>query len=420
MRSELGESLGNVKKFDVPLSQATTYSLEALKAESLGIKTLREKGSADTLPFFQHAVELDPNFASGYVSLGKMYSNAGLAERAKESFTKAYSLRDHASEREKFDIESMYYRHAVGDLENTTRVFREWLGSYPRDPAALGNLAGAYVAQGRYEEALEFNREAVRQSSNDVIGYINLAWTLMALNRFQESRDTIQEALSRKLDAEHLHYMLFSLDFLAGDERGMAEQVAWSEDRPEIIPRFFANQASVEMYFGRVQSSRRSIQRATESGKRTGQREIASFWHLREALGEAVMGNLPEAQRTADTVLSQSTQAKDEDSMGALILAWTGDAVRAKSVLDSLGARFPYDTLVQGVVLPTVQAKIELVHENPERAVETLQTALPYELTARILDGCIILLTSAARLIWLYIKVPPRLSSFKKYWITGE
>ena len=247
-----------------PLSQATTPSLEALKAASLGNKTLREKGTAAALPFFQHAVELDPNFASGYLYLGKMYHNSGQGERAKELFTKAYSLREHASELEKFDIESMYYEHVAGDLENTTRVFREWLGSYPRDHAALGNLAVTYDAEGQYEQAVELERESVQQSPNDVIGYIDLGLVLMDLNRFPESRRTIQDAFDRKLDAEQLHDLLYSLAFLGGDERGMAEQVAWSEGKPESIDRFLSSESSVEGYSGHLRKSRELNQRAIE------------------------------------------------------------------------------------------------------------------------------------------------------------
>jgi eukaryotic-like serine/threonine-protein kinase len=187
LRRELGESLATVKKFDVPLSQATTSSLEALKAVSLGNRTLHEKGSTAALPFFQHAADLDPNFAIAYLAIGKMYGNLGQRERANKLFTRAYSLRDHASEREKLDIESMYYTSVTGDLENATRVFQEWLGSYPRDSTAIGNLANVYISKGQYEQAAELNRESLQLRPNDQMAYVNLSGALMALNRFAES-----------------------------------------------------------------------------------------------------------------------------------------------------------------------------------------------------------------------------------------
>src|SRR6516225_5800294 len=263
----LGESLASVQRFDVPLSQATTPSLEALRAYSLGSKTLHEKGTAASLPFYQHAIELDPEFASGYASLGKMYSNIGERARAKELFTKAFSLRAHASERERFDIESMYYSFVTGDLEKSTRVFREWLERYPRDPTALGNLGNVYAALGQYQEAAELDRESVRQNPNDVIAYVNLSWVLMDLNQFQDSRRTIQDAFDRKLDAEQLHYHLYLLAFLAGDAHGMAEQVAWSEGRPETMPEFLSLQSSTEAYSGQLQKARELNRRAVESGE---------------------------------------------------------------------------------------------------------------------------------------------------------
>jgi eukaryotic-like serine/threonine-protein kinase len=336
-----------------------------------------------------NAVELDPNFASGYNGLGKMYQNLGQGERAKESFTKAYSLREHASERERFDIESMYYRYTTGDLENTTRVFREWLGSYPRDDTALGNLGNTYGDKGQYEQAVELDRESLQQSPNDVIGYESLAGAFMALNRFPESRRTIQDAFDRKLDSEYLHSDLYSLAFLAGDQRGMAEQVAWSEERPEIIQNFLSLESNVEGYSGHLRKSRELNQRAMESAERAGNSEIASSWRMGGALLEAAFGNLPEARQTALAALSRPTLGQDAEALGALVFAWTGDTAHAESLVDGLARRFPQDTLVQSVVLPTVQARIEIVRKNPERSIELLRTVAPYELTASSLKGCV-------------------------------
>lgn len=382
LRGELGESLISVKKFDVPLSQATTSSLEALKAASLGSKTLHEKGTAAALPFFQHAVELDPNFASAYVSLGKMYYNSGQGDRANEMFRKAYALREHTSELERFDIESMYYQRVTGNLEDSTRVFREWLASYPRDDVALGNLAIVYSQKGQYEQAAELFRESLEQNPNDVIGYINLGWALIASNRFSESRKTIQDAFDRKLDAEQLHYHLYSLAFLAGDERGMADQVAWSEGKPESIPHFLSRESSAESYSGHLRKARELNQRAAESADKG----TAAYWRVKGALREAAFGNLAEARETA---LRQPTLDRGTEGVAALGLAWAGDSEHAESLLNGLAGRFPQDTLVQSVVLPTVHAQIELSRKNPERSIELLRAAAPYELTDASLGGCI-------------------------------
>jgi serine/threonine protein kinase/Flp pilus assembly protein TadD len=388
LRSELGESLVNVKKFDVPLSQATTSSLEALKAASLGNKTLHEKGSVAALPFFQHAVELDPNFASGCLSLGKMYNNSGQGERANELFTKAYSLREHTSERERFDIESMYFEHVTGDLESATRVFREWLGSYPRDRVALGNLALVYGAKGQYEQAVELDRESLRQGL-DVIGYVNLEWVLIALNRFPESRRTIQDAFDHKLDAEQLHFHLYLLAFLDGDEKGMAEQVAWSDSKPEIIPRFLTRESAVAAYSGHLRKARELNQQSVESAESAGSKESAANRRLDGALREAAFGNPAEARQTALAAMEEPSLGKNAQGVGALTLAWAGGVSRSESVLNGLAARFPQDTLVQSVLLPTVRAQIELSRKNPERSIELLRAAAPYELTEISFNGCL-------------------------------
>jgi serine/threonine protein kinase/tetratricopeptide (TPR) repeat protein len=389
LRSEVGESLATVQKFDIPLSEATTSSLEALKAESLGSKTGREQGPAAAIPFFQRAVELDPNFASAYLSLGKMHNDSGQDERAKEELTKAYSLREHVSEREKFDIESQYYEVVAGDLEKTIRVYREWLAGYPRDPVALGNLGIIYGDEGQHEQALELTREYIKQSPNDVNGYVNLAWGLMALNRFQEARAAIRDAFDRKLDDDDLHYFLYSLAYFAGDAKRMAEQVAWSEEKPETLPAFLSLESSLEGYSGRVRKSRGLNELAVEAARRVGDKDIATQWNMETALREAAYGNRAEARKIALAALRQPIRGQATEAMGALVFAWTGDNKRAESLVDSLAKRFPQDTLMQSIVLPTVRAQIELSRNNPDRSIKLLRTATPYELTDVSLNGCI-------------------------------
>jgi eukaryotic-like serine/threonine-protein kinase len=380
LRGELGESLATVKKFDVPLSQATTSSLEALKAQSLGSKALHERGTAAALPFLLHAAELDPNFATAYLSIGKMYHNLGQLEHASELYRKAYSLRDHASEREKLDIESMYYLDVIGDLESTTRVFREWLGSYPTDYVASGNLALIYVAKGQYEQAIELDRESLHLNPNNVIGYRHVSSDLMALNRFDESRKTIQDALDRKLDSDDLRFNLYLRAFLAGDERGMAEQVAWFDHSPEGKPFILALESSTEAYFGHLRKARVLNRQAAESAERAGNKEVAASWRMEGALLEATFGNLTEAQQAAVLAVNQASLGTNGEATGAVVFASAGDAAHAQALADRLAKRFPQGTLVQSVVLPTVQAQIELVRKNPERSIELLQAAMPYEL----------------------------------------
>jgi tetratricopeptide (TPR) repeat protein/predicted Ser/Thr protein kinase len=389
LRGELGESLATVKKFDLPLSHVTTSSLEALKAMSMAHQMLFEKGPAAAIPFFQHAIELDPNFASAYRDLGKMYTNFGQRERARELFTKAYMLRDHASETERFDIDSMYYDVVTGDLENEARVFREWLASNPQNNAALGNLGDVYGSEGKHEQALQLASQSKELSPDDVIGYGNLSAELISTNRLVESKKIIQDAFSRKLDSEELHLNLYTLAFLEGNERGMAEQVEWSEGKPESMPYVLSLESSAEAYSGHLRKARQLNRRAIESAERAGNKEIAASWRMVGALREASFGNISEARQEAISATDQATTAgRDATAMRALTFAIAGDRAHAESLRESLASRFPQDTLVQTVVLPTVIAQIELVRKNPERSVEVLRAAVQYEMGSA-LNACI-------------------------------
>jgi tetratricopeptide (TPR) repeat protein len=381
LRGELGESLATLQKFDVPLSQATTSSLDALKALSLGTKMLREKSSAAALPFYKHAIELDPEFADAYVSLGKTYYNFREYDRARQYYTKAYTLRERASEREKFDIESMYYSDVKGDLESTIRVFREWLVSYPRDAIALGNLAITYAELGNYEQAARLARESVEQDPNDANGYLNIAAFEMALDQFPESRESIQRGFDRGLDAEPMHYILFILAFLTGDERGMAQQETWSEGKPEVEPVFLLMQSSRELHYGRLRKARELNHRAVDSFERTGRKERAARERTNAALSEVVLGNFVEARQEAISGLQQPMAGQNAKANGALALAWLGDSARAEALADDLGKQMPEGTIIQSVVLPTVHAEMELFTKNPERSIELLRPAGPYEMT---------------------------------------
>jgi eukaryotic-like serine/threonine-protein kinase len=388
LRGKLGESLASVQNFDVPLAQATTASLEALKAYSLGAQTLQAKGSLAAAPFFQHAIELDPNFADAYLSLGKMYSNLGETEKCAELCAKVYALREHASEREKFDIESMYYQHVTEDLESSRRVFEEWLGSYPHERVALGNLANVYAVAGDFTKAVELHRKSLELAPTSVISYINLASDLMAIDRYTESRATVEQALTRNLDAEQLHYELYLLAFLAGEPAAMAEQAAWAATKPDSLPQFLAMESAVEAYSGHMRKARELNRRAVEAAERAGQKENAESWKRREGLRLAVYGDAA-ARESVPATLGPSALSQGPGGVTALALAWMGNASRAHEFMDSLAGRFTHGTLVRFVVVPTVQARIELSRQNPDKSIELLRAATPYELTDASLGGCL-------------------------------
>jgi eukaryotic-like serine/threonine-protein kinase len=391
LREELGESLANVQRFDVPLTQATTPSLEALKAYSLGRKTVSEKGASAALPFFLHAVELDPEFAIAYATSGTMYMNLGGHARATELFTKAYSLRKRASERERFYIESQYYELATGEMESSTRVFREWLDSYPRDSTALNNLALTYTSMGQYQQAFDLARQELQQEPNSLISHLAYAGILTSLNQLTEARTTLQDALNKKLDTTAVHLQLYWLDFLEGNGQGMADQAAWCarSSEAEAMQRMLPLQASAEAYSGHLQKSLDLSRVAVDSRQRNGQMETAASEIMVMALRQSVFGNLKEAGNTGALALNHAELGVEGEAFGALAFASARDFAHAESLLNSLAKQYPQGTLVQSVIAPTVQAQVELSRGNPVKSIQLLHAAELYELSDVALGGCI-------------------------------
>ena len=210
LRGELGESLASVQKLDVPLIEATTSSLEALKAFSLATKASREKGSGDALPYHLRAIELDSNFAAGYSAVGDDYSNLGESSRATDYYAKAFQLREHASEREKLGIEASYYSSVTGELDKAARTFEEQLQNYPRRAQAYSNLGLVYAERAEYEKAAEITRQGLRLEPDRTAPYGNLANYELALQHFDEARQTIHQAPPRQ-DSFLFHSALYAL-----------------------------------------------------------------------------------------------------------------------------------------------------------------------------------------------------------------
>src|SRR5208282_3337758 len=302
LRGELGESLASVQKLDAPLSEVTTSSLEALQAFSLGIKALREKGSSAALPYFQQAIELDPNFAMGYADVGVAYSIMSETGRASEYYTKAFQLKDHASEREKLFITADYYSGVTGELDKAAQTYQEWIASYTRHSGAYGELGIVYGEQGQYEKAAESTREYLRLAPDNVSGYGNLANYLLALQRFDEARQTIQQAQERKLDNLVLHNALYALAFVRGDSSSMAEQQQWFAGKPE--ENFGLSLASdTEAYVGHLGKARELTKRAVDSAIRADSKETGAIWQAIAAQREAAYGSPAEARQSAAEAL---------------------------------------------------------------------------------------------------------------------
>ena len=380
LRTELGESLATVQKFDVPLVQATTSSLEALKAYSLGKKAADEKGAAIALPYFQRAIELDPNFAMGYNALGTTYFNLSQPARASDYYTKAFQLREHASEKERLDITSNYYLTVTGELDKAAQTLQEWVESYPRESAAYNNLAGVFDLQGQYEKAAEMVRQALRIEPDWVGGYESLANCALAVQRPDEARQIIHQAQTRKMDDFAFHNALYALAFLGADSAAMAEQQRWFAGQPEYENSGLALASDTEAYGGHLGKARELTKRAVDSAIRADSKENGAIYLANAALQQAAYGNPAEARQTAAGALKMAPASQGAEAEAALAFAMAGDTARAKSLAQDLGKRFPLDTQMQSLWLPAIQAQLALDRKNPAVGLNALQAASRIEL----------------------------------------
>jgi eukaryotic-like serine/threonine-protein kinase len=380
IRNKLGESLSTVKKFDRPLSQATTPSLEALQAFSLGRETLVRKGDdAAAVPLFQRAIRIDPNFATAYAALGVSYYSLGETSLAAENAGKAYELRGRVSEREGFNIESFYYNFVTGDLERARQTCELWAQTYPRDGEPPGDLSFVYGTLGQNDKTLLESLEAHRLDPTDAVAYANLAESYVYLNRLEEARATADEAQSAQLDSASLRFSLYQIAFLKNDGAGMAEQVAWAQGRRGAEDLFVKAEADTDAFYGRLVKSRGLSHQAVASARRSKGKEAAATIEAQAALREALFGNAAEArQRTAAAL--ELANGHDVQPTAALALAIAGDLTEAQAIASDLAKRFPQDTVVQFIWLPEIHAQIALSRSDSPKAIEVLQTTAPYEL----------------------------------------
>ena len=355
LRAKLGESLAGVQKFDTPLPEATTFSLEALQAFSLGRKVLNEKGPAAALPYRQRAIEIDPNFAMGYLVVGDSYMNMSEPGRARDYYAKAFQLREHTSQREKLAILASYYSVGTGELEKAAQTYLQEIENYPRVDSAYGNLGSVYSEQGRYEKALEVTKEAARLSPDTVSWRENIGNNDLALQRFDEARQALHEAQALKLDDYILHNALYGVAFLDADSAAMAEQQRWYASRPEYENFGLALESDTEAYAGHLSRARELTKKAVATAVRADSKENGAIWQANAAVAEAAYGNAVEARRSAEEALKLAPASQSVASEAALAFAMAGDTKRAKFLAQDLAQRFPLDDQMQSVWLPAIR-----------------------------------------------------------------
>jgi serine/threonine protein kinase/Flp pilus assembly protein TadD len=380
IRKKLGESLATVRKFDAPLEQATTPSLEALQAYTFGRQKIGPEGDlASAVPLFQRAVRLDPNFSMAYASLGMTYFNLGEQSLGAENTRKAYELRERTSEREKFYIESHYFELVTGDLEKARQVYELWAQSYPRDYVPPNNLGSMYGVLGQYEKDLIEGREALHLEPSSGLGYANLVIEYLFLNRLEEAQATALEAQAKNLDSPSLRLNLYRLAFLQNDAAAMAQQVAWAQGRPGVEDVLLDYESHTTAYFGRLAKARELCRQAVASAARAEKKEKVARYEADAAVREALFGNPSEARQRVATTLALS-RGRDASYMAALALGLAEDATRAQALADDLTKRFPEGTVVQFNYLPVLHAQAALSRNDAPKAIELLKTAAPFEL----------------------------------------
>jgi tetratricopeptide (TPR) repeat protein len=378
LRRKLGESLASVQKFAMPLEEATTSSLEALKAFTLGQAEHQKLNDEGAIPDLKRSVELDPNFALAYATLGVAYANLGEREQASAYIKKAFELKERASEREKSYISAHYYEAVTGQTERAIEVYESWKDTYPRDTLPRDNVALRYSELGQYEKALTNASDAMRLNAKDRFAYQNVASAYLGLGRYDEAKAVAEQAIAQNVDSFGVHAVLYGIAFIRGNVADMQRETAWAAGKPEE-PFLLFSQAQVDYSLGRARRAREIIAHAAGLARQQGFNEAAGSVQAYETVVEATLGNMQEARKRVTEVLTSSPDRNTRMAI-ATVLALVGDTNRAEKLTEDLAKDFPLDTLLNNVSLPTARAIIEMKRSNPARAITLLEAAAPYEL----------------------------------------
>jgi tetratricopeptide (TPR) repeat protein len=376
----MGESLATIEEHDTPLPEATTSSLEALKAYSTGLQVLYAKGDLDALPLFKRATEIEPRFAMAFAQLGLVYGAIGESDLSAKNTSRAYELRDRASDAERFFITASYDARVTGNLIKAQETCEAWAQAYPREATPLSYLAAfIYPASGKYEKALEEAQTAIELRPDIAIIYAIVAYNYVALDRLREAQDILRSATERKRETPESVVLSYHLAWLQGDRAGM-DRVAALASRKAIADDWFVyNQASVLAYSGRLREALTMSLRAEEIAKQAAHPERAAIFQVGSALWQAFDGDLNAARKDAIAALQLS---KDREVLygAALVLALSGDTVRSRMFGNDLQRRFSEDTSVRFSYLPTLGSALALSQGEPSKALQTTDIAIPYEL----------------------------------------
>ena len=379
LRRKLGEPKESRQRFNKPLDEATSSSLEALQAVTLAVNLKRQHGDAATgAAYLKRAVDLDPNYAQAYVRLGIGHLNASETSLTAQNFRKAYELRDRVTQRDRFAIESFYYIGVTGELEKGIQTFTDAVKVYPNDPTWYMDLSAEFMATGQYEKAVAQAKESIRLEPA-AAAYVNLMTSYISLNRFDEAKATFEDARAHKVDDALLYMQRYILAFLQDDTNAMREEVAWATGKPGVEDAFLCARSHTEAFYGRMRKAGQFSQNAVALATQARASQSAADCRVGEALQQAEIDNPGRAQQRVVEALALSTALGTKTS-SALALARAGDVAQAEKLAHELNQAFPQGTMMQNYHLPTIRASIELQRNNPAKAIEILQVAVPYEL----------------------------------------
>ncbi len=375
IRGPLGETVTSIEHFNAPIEQATTSSLDAMKAYAMADEKRAREGDLPSLPFYQHAAELDLNFAMAYARVGAIYANLGEFRLAEENSQKAYDLRERTSEQEKFYITAHYLQSVTGEVPKEIENYELWIQTYPRDYPPRNNIAIAYAQTGEFQKALAQALEALRLAPNDILPYTNVIGGYLRLNQLEEAKAIYKQAIEKKLDTVGLHNQRFTIAYLEGDAQEMDRQAAWAAGKTQEST-ILLQESQVAASRGRLKKSRELSQQAFDSAKKFNLQSGAASVAGVRAVVENWMGDPAAARLWSTQALDLST---DQNVWAAASLAWAGDSTRPEKVIDTEGKRRPKDTFLQQDWIPQVRAAIEIKRANPSAAIEALKTAELFE-----------------------------------------
>ncbi len=378
IREKLGESLASVQKFDAPIEQATTSSLEAMKALALADAKRASGNEFESIPLYERAAELDPNFALAHARLGVIYGNLGESDREIQYKTRAFELRDRVSERERLYISAHYYNSVTGETDKAIQTYELFKQTYPRESAPWNNLAVIYEQMGQFEKALENGREAVRIDPQDFHAYGQVAFSYMGLNRAEEAKATLKQALASHPETGLFHGLSYQIAYVEGDTAAMKEHADWIRKTKRFGEvRYTEAQAQIAAGSGRLRDAARLAAQASDLARRLKYDEAGAQVLAGQAYVEATFGNRKGAADLAESALRISG-GRNVKGIVALALGAAGSEAKAQSLLSELAQRHPKDTYLNSIFAPTIRAIQETNRGNPQKAIPLLDGVLAY------------------------------------------